>query len=74
MKGRDYRALRRLSNAADDTLALPGETCEQVPESSLPGLLASKKIEPVTSGVPKTRATPAPEPRMTLDRRRTERP
>ncbi len=44
MNGRDYRALRRLSNAADETLAEIGETCEHVPDSSLPSLLASGDI------------------------------
>lgn len=44
MNGADYVALRRLSNKADETLAAVGETCERVPASSLPGLLASGKI------------------------------
>lgn len=44
MNGKDYVALRRLSNAADDTLADVGESCEQVPAASLPALLASGKI------------------------------
>lgn len=67
MNGAHYRALRRLSNAADETLAQVGETCERVPESSLPLLLASGKIEPVLT------KPDAPEParpetiRMTLD-------
>lgn len=46
MKGADYIALRRLSTKDDRTLAMPGETCERVPESSLPWLLASGKIAP----------------------------
>jgi len=41
LNGLDYRALRRLSNAADETLADVGETCERVPASSLARLLAS---------------------------------
>lgn len=53
MNGRDYIALRRLSTKADVTLAAVGETCERVPASSLPGLLASGKI------------MPAPAPKLT---------
>lgn len=41
MQGRDYVACVRLSNLENDTLALPGETCERVPAADLPGLLAS---------------------------------
>ena len=44
MNGVDYVALRRLSDKADETLAAVGETCDRVPASSLPGLLASGKI------------------------------
>lgn len=44
--GADYLACVRLSGADDVTLAVPGETCERVPASSLPGLLASGKIVP----------------------------
>lgn len=44
LKGKDYIALRRLSTKDDQTLAVPGETCERVPASSLPSLLASGKI------------------------------
>lgn len=47
LNGKDYRAVRRLSTRDDQTLALPGETCERVPASSLPALLASQKIERV---------------------------
>jgi hypothetical protein len=49
MNGKDYRALRRLSTRDDVTLAHVGETCERVPASSLPGLLASGKIEPAVN-------------------------
>jgi len=45
MNGADYIALRRLSTTDDQTLALVGESCARVPASSLPGLLASGKIE-----------------------------
>lgn len=54
MTGKDFIALRRLSTKADETLALPGETCERVPDTSLPALLASGKIravEPSDGGV-----------------------
>ena len=44
MNGVDYVALRRLSTRDDETLAVVGETCDRVPASSLPGLLASGKI------------------------------
>lgn len=46
MNGRDYIAVRRLSLRDDTTVADVGETCERVPVSSLPGLLASGKIVP----------------------------
>lgn len=45
LHGKDYRALRRLSDKDNVTLAEVGETCERVPVSSLAGLLASGKIE-----------------------------
>lgn len=48
LNGKDFRARVRLSTKDDVTLALVGETCERVPPSSLPALLASRKIEPVT--------------------------
>jgi hypothetical protein len=53
MTGREFVAVRRLSNAADHTLADAGETCERIPAESLPALLASGKIRPVHE-------TPAP--------------
>ena len=49
LNGRHYRALRRLSTKDDQTLALPGQTCERVPASSLAPLLASGKIESLES-------------------------
>lgn len=52
MNGADYVALRRLSTKDDITLAVPGEACERVPASSLPGLLASGKIAPAPPVVP----------------------
>jgi hypothetical protein len=45
LTGQNYRALRRLSTAADETLAEVGETCERVPVESLAPLLASGHIE-----------------------------
>lgn len=39
MTGADYIATARLSTKADETLAEPGQTCELVPETSLPWLL-----------------------------------
>lgn len=47
MTGADYVAVRRLSDRANRTIAEVGETCERVPVSSLPGLLASGKIAPL---------------------------
>jgi hypothetical protein len=46
LRGKDYRALRRLSDIENKTLAAVGATCERVPEASLAALLASGKIEP----------------------------
>jgi hypothetical protein len=47
--GFGYRALRRLSTKDNVTLAHEGETCEHVPASSLPALLRSGKIVPITT-------------------------
>ena len=55
MNGRNFRALRRLSTKANETVAEVGQTCERVPASSLPALLASGKIARVAeqkSGAP----------------------
>jgi len=49
LKGKDYRALRRLSTAGDETLAEVGATCERVPTESLAALLASGHIEPTAA-------------------------
>lgn len=43
--GKDYRALRRLADVENATLADVGETCEHVPSASLDALRASGKIE-----------------------------
>ena len=40
LDGRDYIALTRISNLADDTTADVGETCARVPAADLPFLLA----------------------------------
>ena len=64
--GRDYVALRRLSDVAGRTLADVGETCERVPAPKTGGLpadalaqlLASGKIAPVS--VRKSGPAPAP--------------
>jgi hypothetical protein len=61
MKGKDFVALRRLSDGDDRTIAAVGETCERVPPPKAGGtqadalamLLASGKIAPVV---------PAPAP------------
>jgi hypothetical protein len=57
MEGKNYVALRRLSNRDDVTLAAVGETCERVPITSLPGLLKSGRIEPAPVVHPGTRVT-----------------
>lgn len=52
LNGKDFRALRRLSDLANNTIAEVGETCERVPAAhggtvseALAKLLASGKIE-----------------------------
>lgn len=52
LNGADYRARVRLSTKDDQTLALAGETCARVPASSLPFLLASRKIEAIAVVAP----------------------
>lgn len=47
MKGSNYRAKVELTNKAGDVLAAVGETCERVPDVSLPWLLEQQLIEPV---------------------------
>jgi hypothetical protein len=47
MTGSDYRARVRLSTKDNATLAEVGESCTRVPASSLPLLLASRKIEAI---------------------------
>ncbi len=42
--GSDYVAVSRLRNAAGETLAMPGERCDRVPETSLDWLLAGGRI------------------------------
>lgn len=44
LQGRDYRALRRIADVENVTLADVGETCARVPAASLAALLASEKI------------------------------
>ncbi len=53
LTGKDYRAVVRLSDPDDTTLADPGETCARVPVDSLGWLLGQGLIEPLT---------PAPAP------------
>lgn len=47
MKGNEFRAKVRLTTIRGKVLAMPGETCEQVPEASLPFLLDDGDIEPI---------------------------
>jgi hypothetical protein len=58
LKGADFRALRRLSTADDETLAEIGDTCERVPAESLEGLIGHGYIEP--AGDRAVRETPDP--------------
>lgn len=44
VKGSDYTAVRRISDANDRTLAAPGESCDRVPATAIAGLLASGDI------------------------------
>jgi hypothetical protein len=46
LAGAQFVANERLSNLADETLADVGDTCERVPASSLPWLLAQGRIRP----------------------------
>lgn len=48
LDGKKFRAVRRLSDKDNRTLANVGESCERVPARSLPALLASGKIVPLT--------------------------
>lgn len=61
MKGIEYIALRRLSTKENVTLALPGETCQHVPDASLPSLLASGKIRPIDREAEMADCEPAKE-------------
>ena len=45
LHGRDFRALRRLANGENETLAEMGDTCERIPPEHLPALLQSGDIE-----------------------------
>lgn len=58
MNGSDYIANVRLSNADDETLALPGETCVRVPVESLGWLIAQQLIEPTPRPLPPESVTP----------------
>lgn len=50
MDGREFIATVRLSDAANTTLAVPGERCDRVPAASLPWLLAQGLIVPDVAG------------------------
>jgi hypothetical protein len=49
LRGADYRAERRISTGADETLAEAGATCELVPAESLAALLSAGFIVPTTA-------------------------
>lgn len=63
LNGKDFIALRRLSDADDCTIADVGDTCERVPApksggtpaDALARLLASGKIAPAPSAVEPTK-------------------
>jgi len=48
LNGADYRAVHRLSDRENTTLAEVGEPCDRVPAESLAPLLASGHIELAT--------------------------
>lgn len=55
MNGADFVAVVRLSNRENETLALPGETCDRIPASSLAwlaeqGLVSERPRAPFASG------------------------
>lgn len=52
LNGADYRAVRRLSDRDNVTLAEVGEPCDRVPAESLEALLASGHIEPLRDDAP----------------------
>ena len=54
LNGQDFRAVTRISNKANETLANPGETCALVSADSLEWLLecgAIERIEPAAAVV-----------------------
>lgn len=57
LNGQDYVARVHLSDGADRTFAVPGETCARVPAASLTWLLEQDLIEPAPLV---TEAAPAP--------------
>jgi hypothetical protein len=67
MKGSDYVAVVRLSNAVNKTLAQPGERCDQVPEASLGWLLEQGLIAPAGAVRETTQAAAEPEPEAELE-------
>lgn len=52
MNGANYIAQVRLSTKQDELLALPGETCDRVPASSLPWLAEQGLIVPCPAPLP----------------------
>ncbi len=55
MTGADYVALVRLTDLPGNVLAMPGERCDKVPESSLPWLL--KNTPPLIQLAPQAKPT-----------------
>lgn len=51
LDGADYVALVRLSTAADETLALPGETCERVPAGKHGGTVSDALAKLLAAGL-----------------------
>lgn len=52
MKSADYIAVVRLTTKDEKVLAMPGKSCERVPEASLPWLLADGLIRPAKDEKP----------------------
>jgi hypothetical protein len=66
MNGADYVATVRLTNKAGDVLAMPGDTCERVPDESLPWLFGQGLIATLTAWASANPASPAlPAPAVT---------
>lgn len=62
MSGADFVAVRRISTKANDTLALPGESCVKVPPGALEWLERKGAIRKAAGAVSITPRAPLPPP------------